>query len=93
MDPAVECTWCGVAMTAFTAPGRSVRCWQCPHCRRTFSSARAPAPAATAEVRWPQLKDRAARWFERLEREGRTAPAAPRRLSAEAVAAVAARGR
>ena len=110
----VECTHCHVVMATWTAPGSTVRYWQCHLCRRTFSSlyrdalwqparprAAPPSPAGSAaaapgteeEARWSQLKRRAASWFERLDREARIAPAGPRRLSVEAVASAAARGR
>jgi hypothetical protein len=38
MDRAVECTHCGVAMTSWSAPGSSIRYYQCPFCARTHSS-------------------------------------------------------
>lgn len=38
METGVECTHCGVLMTSWTAPGGTVRYWQCPFCRRTHSS-------------------------------------------------------
>jgi hypothetical protein len=36
---AVECTHCHVVMTSWSAPGSTVRYWQCPFCARTHSSA------------------------------------------------------
>jgi hypothetical protein len=93
MELATECTHCRVAMSSWTAPGSTVRYWKCHLCRRTYSSLQHEAQPSDEEVRWSQLKRRAASWFERLEREGRTAPASPRRLSVEAVAAAAARSR
>lgn len=39
MDDRVECTHCRVLMTSWSAPGSSIRYWQCPFCARTHSSA------------------------------------------------------
>jgi hypothetical protein len=38
MSPEVECTHCRVLMTSWSAPGSTVRYWQCPICARTHSS-------------------------------------------------------
>jgi hypothetical protein len=38
MDLAVECTHCRVVMTSWSAPGSTIRYWQCPFCARTHSS-------------------------------------------------------
>src|SRR5512139_2820163 len=39
MDRAVECTHCKVVMTSWSAPGSTIRYYQCPFCARTHSSA------------------------------------------------------
>lgn len=36
---AIECTHCRVLMTGWSAPGSTVRYWQCPFCGHTHSSA------------------------------------------------------
>jgi hypothetical protein len=38
MDRAVECTHCKVVMTSWSAPGSTIRYYQCPFCARTHSS-------------------------------------------------------
>jgi hypothetical protein len=38
MEPAVECTHCGVVMTSWSVPASPVRYFQCPFCQRTHSS-------------------------------------------------------
>jgi hypothetical protein len=38
MEAAVECTHCRVAMTSWSAPGSTIRYYQCPFCARTHSS-------------------------------------------------------
>ena len=38
MDAAVECTHCKVVMTSWSAPGSTIRYYQCPFCARTHSS-------------------------------------------------------
>lgn len=38
MEPAVECTHCGVVMTSWSAPASPIRYFQCPFCQRTLSS-------------------------------------------------------
>jgi hypothetical protein len=38
MEASVECTHCGVVMTSWTAPGSTIRYFQCPFCARTHSS-------------------------------------------------------
>jgi hypothetical protein len=39
MEPAsVECTHCRVVMTSWSAPGSTIRYYQCPFCARTHSS-------------------------------------------------------
>jgi hypothetical protein len=38
MDPAVECTHCGVVMSSWSVPSSPVRYFQCPFCNRTHSS-------------------------------------------------------
>lgn len=38
MEPAVECTHCGVVMTTWSAPRSPIRYFQCPFCQRTHSS-------------------------------------------------------
>ncbi len=106
-DAAIECTHCGVTMTAWSAPGSPIRYWQCPFCARTYSSlyaevfrrgagarvvdapVRAADPsklpmASAADIRWADLKQRAARWFARLEAEERPVERAPRAAAAEA---------
>ena len=35
---AVECTHCQVTMTSWSAPGSTVRYYQCPFCQRTHAS-------------------------------------------------------
>jgi hypothetical protein len=89
MEAFVECTHCRVVMTSWSAPGSTIRYYQCPFCQRTHSSlygevfkrragarvvdakprAAAPGiPMATQEdVRWANVKAKAARWFARLE--------------------------
>lgn len=39
MERAVECTHCRVVMTSWSAPGSTIRYYQCPFCTRTHSSA------------------------------------------------------
>ncbi len=38
MEASVECTHCGVVMTSWSAPGSTIRYYQCPFCARTHSS-------------------------------------------------------
>jgi len=38
MEPAVECTHCGVVMTSWSVPSSPIRYFQCPFCQRTHSS-------------------------------------------------------
>ena len=38
MEASVECTHCGVLMTPWSAPGSTIRYYQCPFCARTHSS-------------------------------------------------------
>ena len=38
MDACVECTHCRVVMTSWSAPGSTIRYYQCPFCQRTHSS-------------------------------------------------------
>jgi hypothetical protein len=38
MDAAIECTHCRVVMTSWSAPGSTIRYYQCPFCTRTHSS-------------------------------------------------------
>ncbi len=38
MEASIECTHCGVVMTSWTAPGSTIRYYQCPFCARTHSS-------------------------------------------------------
>jgi len=38
MESSVECTHCRVVMTSWSAPGSSIRYFQCPFCQRTLSS-------------------------------------------------------
>src|SRR5512136_1522182 len=38
MEPRVECTHCRVVMTSWSAPGSTIRYYQCPFCQRTHSS-------------------------------------------------------
>ena len=38
MDAFVECTHCRVVMTSWSAPGSTIRYYQCPFCQRTHSS-------------------------------------------------------
>src|SRR6266540_1265733 len=38
MEASIECTHCGVVMTAWSAPGSPIRYYQCPFCARTHSS-------------------------------------------------------
>jgi hypothetical protein len=38
MEASVECTHCRVVMTSWTAPGSTIRYYQCPFCARTHSS-------------------------------------------------------
>ena len=38
MEPAVECTHCGVVMTSWSVPASPIRYSQCPFCQRTHSS-------------------------------------------------------
>jgi hypothetical protein len=38
MEPAVECTHCGVVMTSWSVPNSPIRYFQCPFCQRTHSS-------------------------------------------------------
>jgi hypothetical protein len=38
MEASVECTHCGVVMTSWSAPGSTIRYFQCPFCARTHSS-------------------------------------------------------
>jgi hypothetical protein len=39
MEASVECTHCRVVMTSWSAPGSTIRYYQCPFCARTHSSA------------------------------------------------------
>jgi hypothetical protein len=38
MEASVECTHCRVVMTSWSAPGSTIRYFQCPFCSRTHSS-------------------------------------------------------
>jgi hypothetical protein len=38
MEASIECTHCGVVMTTWSAPGSTIRYYQCPFCARTHSS-------------------------------------------------------
>lgn len=38
MDAFIECTHCRVVMTSWSAPGSTIRYYQCPFCQRTHSS-------------------------------------------------------
>jgi hypothetical protein len=38
MEARVECTHCRVVMTSWSAPGSTIRYYQCPFCQRTHSS-------------------------------------------------------
>lgn len=38
MESSVECTHCRVVMTSWSAPGSTIRYFQCPFCQRTHSS-------------------------------------------------------
>jgi hypothetical protein len=38
MESCVECTHCRVVMTSWSAPGSTIRYYQCPFCQRTHSS-------------------------------------------------------
>lgn len=38
MEPAVECTHCGVVMTSWSVRESPIRYFQCPFCQRTHSS-------------------------------------------------------
>lgn len=38
MDACIECTHCRVVMTSWSAPGSTIRYYQCPFCQRTHSS-------------------------------------------------------
>jgi hypothetical protein len=38
MEASVECTHCRVVMTSWSAPGSTIRYYQCPFCARTHSS-------------------------------------------------------
>jgi hypothetical protein len=38
MEPAVECTHCGVVMTSWSVRNSPIRYFQCPFCQRTHSS-------------------------------------------------------
>jgi hypothetical protein len=38
MEAFVECTHCRVVMTSWSAPGSTIRYYQCPFCQRTHSS-------------------------------------------------------
>jgi hypothetical protein len=38
MEMSVECTHCRVVMTSWSAPGSTIRYYQCPFCQRTHSS-------------------------------------------------------
>jgi len=38
METSVECTHCRVVMTSWSAPGSTIRYFQCPFCQRTHSS-------------------------------------------------------
>src|SRR5512139_1588521 len=37
-DTSIECTHCRVVMTSWSAPGSTIRYFQCPFCQRTHSS-------------------------------------------------------
>jgi len=76
MEAAIECTHCRVVMTSWTAPGSTIRYYQCPFCQRTHSSlygevfrrragARvvdAPAHAAGASAGIPMASAEDVRW-------------------------------
>jgi hypothetical protein len=38
MEASIECTHCRVVMTSWSAPGSTIRYYQCPFCARTHSS-------------------------------------------------------
>src|SRR5512138_594833 len=38
LEMSVECTHCRVVMTSWSAPGSTIRYFQCPFCQRTHSS-------------------------------------------------------
>ena len=75
MEPAVECTHCGVVMTSWSVPSSPIRYFQCPFCQRTHSShygevfrnragARvlAALPRASAPSDIPMARPEDARW-------------------------------
>ena len=77
----VECTFCGVTMTAHLGSGARVRYFRCPGCSRWVTSSYTDVFRADAKVRtcpkrevqapgtFAQVKERLERWLSSLDRE------------------------
>lgn len=76
----VECTHCGIKMTAHMGSGQRIRYFRCDSCHRWVSSAyadifradakvrmQAPAAEPTQDPRFAQVKQRLERWLSSLE--------------------------
>jgi hypothetical protein len=59
MESCVECTHCRVVMTSWSAPGSTIRYYQCPFCQRTHSSLYGEVFARRAGARVLDAKPRA----------------------------------
>jgi hypothetical protein len=59
MEACVECTHCRVVMTSWSAPGSTIRYYQCPFCQRTHSSLYGEVFARRAGARVLEGKPRA----------------------------------
>lgn len=79
-DVEVECTHCGVRMTAHRATGGRIRYFRCGSCHRWVSSSyaeifradakvrtRAPQPEVTDDLKFADVKARLERWLNALE--------------------------
>ncbi|HEY6005619.1 MAG TPA: hypothetical protein VIV57_22255 [Anaeromyxobacter sp.] len=60
MEAFVECTHCRVVMTSWSAPGSTIRYYQCPFCQRTHSSLYGEVFKRRAGARMVDAKPRAA---------------------------------
>ncbi|MBX5483140.1 MAG: J domain-containing protein [Myxococcaceae bacterium] len=78
-DVEVECTHCGMRMTAYLGSGRRVRYFRCGSCHRWVSSSYAdvfradasvrtrPVGEASADAEFSQVKARLERWLSSLD--------------------------
>src|SRR5512144_749405 len=60
METSVECTHCRVVMTSWSAPGSTIRYFQCPFCQRTHSSLYGEVFRRRAGARFVDAPERAA---------------------------------